>query len=382
MTRGAGSGGTGSARRRLRHVADRAVLSAVNGVAYLVDGAARPVMGTAAREIVLKDGKLEVSRISPLGDETFDLGHETMALDTERHRTPVLLVPPLMVRPYVYDLRPEHSMVRTLRNAGFDVFVVDFGVPDRRDEDVRLDRYVLDWIPAAIARTLEITGQRGLSFVGYCMGGIFGLLHAGTFRDGAVKNLVTIGAPVDFDKMGVMSLAVRLGARGLDAVLDRMGNVPGVASSLGFKVMSGRRVVTKWLDLAQNLWDEDYVRAFDAVNTWVNDLIPYPREAFKQMIHEVVHGNKLLRGGLSFGGRPCELGAVTCPLLAFAGETDNVAAPAATAAIIDLVGSRDKTLVAVPGGHVGVVGGSSAPERVWAPMMDWLAAHDASVTGA
>lgn len=351
------------------------MLSAVNGLVYVVDGAAKPVMGTAAREVVLKKGKLELSRVLPLGDESFDLGHQTMAVRTGRHRTPVLLIPPLMVRPYVYDLRPEHSMVRTLRNAGFDVYVVDFGVPDRDDEHVRLDHYVLDWIPSSIARTLELTGQKGLSVVGYCMGGIFGLMHAGTFRDGTVKNLVTIGAPVDFEKMGVISLAARLGVRGVDVLLDRMGNVPGKASSLGFKVLSGHRMVTKWVDLFQNLWNEEYVRGFDSINTWVNDLIPYPKEAFKQMVHEVVHGNKLLEGGLTFGGKPCELSAVTCPLLAFAGESDNVATPAATAGIVDLVGSKDKTLLTVPGGHVGVVAGASAPERVWKPTIDWLSQH-------
>jgi hypothetical protein len=46
-----------------------------------------------------------------------------------------------MVRPYVYDLRPEHSFVRTLRRAGYDVFMLDFGVPDD-DQAVRQDHYL------------------------------------------------------------------------------------------------------------------------------------------------------------------------------------------------------------------------------------------------
>ena len=148
--------------------------------------------------------------------------------------------------------------------------------------------------------------------------------------------------------------------------------MPGKACSLGFKLMSGARALTKWGDFVANLDDEDFVRCFDAVNTWVNDLIPYPKEAFKQMVRDVVSGNQLLTGGLYFGGKPCDLLGVNQPLLAFAGRSDNIATPEATNAIIEHVGSNDKTLVAVAGGHVGVVAGSSAPREVWDRMIDWL----------
>jgi polyhydroxyalkanoate synthase len=130
--------------------------------------------------------------------------------------------------------------------------------------------------------------------------------------------------------------------------------------------------VTKWGDLIANLDDESFVRGFDAVNTWVNDMIPYPKEAFKQMVRDVVSGNRLIQGKLSFGGKPCELSAVTQPLLAFAGATDNIATPEATNAIVDHVASTDKTLIAVHGGHVGVVAGSGAPREVWDRMIEWL----------
>lgn len=361
-------------RSWLDRLVDRSVLSAVNGMVYLLEGSARPSMGNVPREQVMSDGKLSVYRVRPIGEERYELGHDVYTTPlVEPLPTPVLVIPPLMVRPYVYDLRPEHSMLRTLRNAGFDVFFVDFGVPDRADHEVRLDDYVLDYVPRCIESTLGATKTTQLSLVGYCMGGIFSLLHVGTHRDERVANVVTIGAPVDFSRMGVISAAARLGGVTVDVLLNRIGNVPGALSSLGFKFMSGGRVVTKWVDLALHLHDEGYVRGFDAINTWVNDLIPYPRDAFKQMVKEVVSGNKLVAGELRFGGRRCDLGAVRCPLIAFAGEGDNIATASATRRVVDVVGATDKTFVTVPGGHVGVVAGSHAPERVWRPMCDWLA---------
>ncbi|MBK8995200.1 MAG: alpha/beta fold hydrolase [Myxococcales bacterium] len=361
-----------SLARRARKWADRAVLSAVNGFVYATEGAARPGKNSAASDLVLSRGKLRLERVRPIRDVEYELGPDVHRISFDRHPTPLMLIPPLMVRPYVYDLRPEHSMVRTLRNAGFDVFVVDFGVPDRHDEQVRLDDYVLDYVPACVDAALGASGAQTLTLAGYCMGGIFSLMHAATHRDARVRNIVTIGAPVNFTKMRAAYVASRIGALGIGPLMDVVGNVPGKASSLGFKLMSGARALTKWGDFVANLDDEGFVRSFDAVNTWVNDLIPYPKEAFKQMVREVVSGNRLIRGGLSFGDKPCELSAVTQPLLAFAGRSDNIATPQATAAIIDLVASTDKSLVPVSGGHVGVVAGSAAPEEVWQPMIDWL----------
>jgi polyhydroxyalkanoate synthase len=101
-------------------------------------------------------------------------------------------------------------------------------------------------------------------------------------------------------------------------------------------------------------------------------MIPYPKEAFRQMVKNVVHGNKMLKNELAFGDKRADLANVTCPVLAFAGKTDNIATLASTRAILELVGSQDKEYREVPGGHIGVVAGSTAPELVWRPTIEWL----------
>lgn len=363
------------ARRIGRRAADRAVLSFVNGLAYLTGGAARPTMGNVAKDVVFQRGKLTLWRVRPLADEEFELGPiDATAPMTPRMPVPLLVVPPLMVRTYVYDLRPEHSMLRTLRNAGFDVYLVDFGVPDAADESLRLDDYVLDFVPTCVDEALKASGSDRIDLVGYCMGGIFALLHVATFKDARVRRIVTIGAPVDFEKMGVLTVAARLGTPLLDRILDRLGNVPGTLSAAGFKLMSGKRNVTKYADLFVKLYDEEYVRGFDSIDTWLSEMIPYPKEAFRQLVKDVVRGNKMLKNQLVFRGHEADLRSVACPVLAFAGKTDNVAPPASTEAILELVGSKDKTWRAVTGGHIGIVAGSTAPSEVWEPMIEWLRA--------
>ena len=364
-----------SLRSAAKKAADRLVLSTANAAVYFGDRSAQSTTGSAPCDTVFERGKLRLYRLHQASQDEFELGHGVHRLDVSRILTPVLVIPPLMVRPYVYDLRPEHSMLRTLRNAGFDVFVVDFGVPDASDENVRLDDYVLDYVPALVDATMRVSGADSIALVGYCMGGLFSLLHVGTFADPRVRALVTIGSPVNFKKMGLVTVAATLGAPSIDHLIDAIGNVPGSLSSVAFKLVNGPRALTRYVDLLRNLDDENYVRGFLAVRHWANDMIPYPKEAFRQMFKEIVHGNKLLKNELRFGDRTCDLRRITCPLFAVAGRGDTIATPASTRGIVDLVSSNDKTFVEVSGGHVAVVAGSLAPQEVWNPVADWLEAR-------
>jgi polyhydroxyalkanoate synthase len=356
----------------LRHAADRVVLSAVNAFVHFAEGTAPAGRNAARSEVVFSRGKLTLHRVKPLTDDQFDIGTETLPVSFDRLPVPLVLIPPLMVRPYVYDLRPDHSFVRTLRNAGFDVFVIDFGVPDEEDVHTSLEDYVTGYIPECIDHALAAAGAKQVSLLGYSFGGIFALLHCGTLRDDRVRNIVTVGAPVDFGKMAAAHFLARLGAFTVSPITSLVGNVPGWWSTLGFKMMGGTRSLTRWIEFVTRLDDADYMRTYDTINTWINGLIPYPRDAFREVVKDVVAGNKLMTDELTFGGKRCELGAIEQSLLAFAGRSDNVALPRATHAIIDRVGTPDKELVEVTGGHVAIIGGTLAPQEVWDKTIEWL----------
>jgi polyhydroxyalkanoate synthase len=161
----------------------------------------------------------------------------------------------------------------------------------------------------------------------------------------------------------------------MDPVMDRIGNVSSDMVNLGFKLIGGPKMLTRYVDLLTNLWDYEYLRSFDSISAWTSDFLPYPKEAFKQMVKDIAAGDKMRRGELTFGGKRADLAAIEAPLLAFAGRGDEVATLGSTRAILKHVGSKQKELREVPGGHIGVVGGSKAKNEVWAPTLEWLKAR-------
>ncbi len=353
-------------RRGLKRAGDRALNRFVNGMALVMDGAMTP-LGDTPRERIFQKGKLEVFRYLTNADDP----DSDQATQTGRFPVPLLLVPPLMVRPYVYDLRPDHSLVRYLARAGFDVYLVDFGAPDASDAGIRLDDYVLDFLPAAIAAVRERQGHPDVSLVGYCMGAIFSLLYTAAWHDTHVRNIVSIAAPIDFAKMGFLTVLARLGHDQVQFVTDRIGNVPGFLNAQALKMLAPVKRLTRYADLFVNLYDDEWVKGYDAMSHWADDFVAYPQQAFKQFMSQVMVGNQLMEG-MTFGERRADLHDVNCSLLAFAGTEDRIATPASARAIVEATRPREHDYREVPGGHIGIIVGGKAPKSVWAPTVEWL----------
>ncbi len=354
--------------------ANRLVLRFVNGFAWMLRDP-RSVIARTPYEVVFARDKLELRHY------TIPESLETWAAELELggiYPVPVLLVPPLMVKPFIFDLHPGRSLVRYLQQAGFDVYLVDFGEPTDKDSVISLDDYVLDFLPRVTGELRARSNGSGFSFLGYCMGGLFSLMYAAAHKDPAVRNLVCIATPVDTDKMGLLATLAKIMAPQVEFISDRLGNVPGGLSSTVFKMLTPLKSLTRWADLFLNMWNEEYVDSFDAMGQWVSQFIDYPHEAFKQFFREIIKANKLKDGRMRFGRKTVDLRNVRCSVLAVAGESDRIAAKESVAALLELISSTDKQLEVVPGGHMGVFAGSHAPEMVWRKVAAWLGERSGS----
>ena len=138
------------------------------------------------------------------------------------------------------------------------------------------------------------------------------------------------------------------------------------------------RNVRIWLDLLFRLWDSEYVKRQELLNQWLNDLLPFPAEAYRQFIKEFVQANKLVRWGLFIGGSLVDVSRITCPILVLAHTEDLLAPPESAKALVDLVASQDREFFEVSGGNVGhidIVVGSEGPKVTWPKVSSWLQAR-------
>jgi polyhydroxyalkanoate synthase len=289
------------------------------------------------------------------------------------HPVPVLLVFALINRPYIFDLRPGNSFVEHLLDEGYDVFLLDWGVPDDEDSDRSLESYVCHELPWAIRETGRAASADEISLVGWCIGGTMCAMHAALHPDGAVRNLVLLTTPIDTDR----SLYTHWTGRDsfdVDQITDTFPAIPGRSIDLANKLM--KPVTNFWTPyrrLAQQTLDDEVDReAYQSMAKWVADNPPFPARAYGEWLTWMYKENQLVRGRLRLRGEPVDLRRVEANLLVITADADHITPPANTTPLLDLVSSEDVTHFARRGGHIGLMAGSKARKEIWPDIAAWL----------
>lgn len=349
--------GDASLEARVRMEIERAIQRSIKGLEYISTG--DPAVGLTPKDVIHSRGTLKLYHYRPQADEVY--------------RVPVMLVMSLVSKPYILDLAPGQSLVEFLVKRGFDVYMIDWGVPRPEDARLRLEDYVLDFIPDCVERVLEDSGEREISLVGYCMGGQLSTMYAALHTDGPLKNLACFTTPVDSDGMVLFKRWLDPRYFDVDRVVDTLGNVPPELIYASFDMLKPAQRVAKNIQLWDNLWNDDFVRSYRLFERWAADQIPFPGECFRQFTKQFMWENRMVRNELEVGGRRVDLGAITVPFLHVVAEHDHIVPYDSARALVPLIGSEDKREVMLKGGHVSLVAGGNAIYRLWPQLESWLA---------
>ena len=327
------------------------------GLDILLDREEPPV-GVTPKDIIYSRGTLRLYHYRSMTDEVY--------------RVPVVFIMSLVSKPFILDLTFGQSFIQYMLAQGFDVFMVDWGIPRTEDKRLRLDDYVLDFMPRCFEEVQKATGEDDYTILGYCLGGQLALMYGGVFPEAPIKNLITAATPVDMEGMGLFRHFSDRRWFDVDRLVDAVGNIPPDFMLRSFEML---RPMDRWMSyvrLLDNLWDPIFVMGYRIMYKWTNEQIPFPGEAYRQMIHELMWENKLLKNTMTLADRRVDTKAITCPVLNVMAEHDHIAPHAATKPLLDIVGSEDKEDVLLKGGHVSLVAGKNAVGRLWPKVSDWL----------
>ena len=345
---------------RVNRDVERSILRARNGIRYL-RGTHRPKLGATPKDVVWKRGKAELWRYK--GGRV-------------RYGPPVVIVHSLVSRSYILDLRPGNSMVEYLVDAGLDVFMLDWGVPDELDADNDLERYVDWYLPRALAAVRRQTGCDEVTLAGYCLGGVMAALFAAGHDDAPVRNLVLMATPVDFSEMGAMVAMLREGRLDPGDLIDDTGNVPADVLYSGFYMLAPTTEIAQNATLLENLWNDEFVEGFQAMAAWSRDHVPFPGAAFRQVVELLIRENLLMTGSVPLGDRVVRLADARANVLNAMAERDNVVPPPAVEPAMQLVGDPARRHeLRLPGGHVTFGTGKSAFKHTMPQLTRWIVEH-------
>jgi polyhydroxyalkanoate synthase len=318
---------------------------------------------TTPFDVVFETGLLRLRHYSPEG---------------QRRGPPVLLVYSLFKRPYVLDLLPDRSVVRSLLRQGLSVYLTDWLPPVKDDAQRSLQDYVEGDLASAVqcVRCQECVER--IALTGGCLGGFLATVYAALHAQ-HVERLAVFALP--FASRPPFAPAAA------EYLAGMFGNVPAwwIAAGLNARVSDPRSLRTY---LAAELGEPDLEDAGSgpearalrrAFASWLDSDVPFAGRLFLDVMGDAYGRGQFAASRLVVGGRRVALEDIRCPVLNVCAKRDQLVPLADSAAFVQHVGSREAANVVFDCGHVGLMLSRAAHATLWPRIGRWLCGDESPV---
>ncbi|MBL8675270.1 MAG: alpha/beta hydrolase, partial [Rhodospirillales bacterium] len=118
----------------------------------------------------------------------------------------------------------------------------------------------------------------------------------------------------------------------------------------------------------------DQARDFVLLEDWLNEGAPLPGPMTRDCLVGWYGENRPATGGWTIAGTVVRPRDLNVPTLVVVPMQDRIVPPLSAAALAGPDGVPGATRLDLPLGHIGMMVGSGAAKRCWAPLIDWLRA--------
>lgn len=328
-------------------------------------------MATTPGAVVFQNDLFQLIQYAPTTEEVF--------------RRPLLFVPPLVNKFYLFDLTPKASYLKWLVDQGHTVFVVSWVNPDKSHANKDLSDYVVSGVLEAITAVEQATGETGLDLVSYCLGGTLSAMTlaylARTGQSDRVATATLIATLVDFKSIGEWAVFTGEGElNAFEKYLDAKGYVEAGDLSKLFSTVRANDLI--WNAVVAHYLLGEEGRASDLL-TWFDDGARIPAATLKQYGRLVLNQNRLREpGGLEIGGQPLDLGDIKTPVFVVALKDDHVSAWKDTYAGRALFGGETRFILGGSGHNAGMINPPAANKHGYWTNADYPSDADAWLAAA
>jgi polyhydroxyalkanoate synthase len=281
-------------------------------------------------------------------------------------------------RPYIWDLAPSVSVIRSCMQRGLQIFLLEWLPATGMTGNNGLAEYT-----AAISECVaQISGGKSKArpfMIGHSLGGTLAGIYGATASD-AIRGLLLLSAPLCFQpatshfRDALVSLVPRDMSDTEPCPGSLLSQMSALASPHTF-------LWSRLTDAALSLADGHSLEIHARVERWALDEVPLPGKLVSQLIEWLYRENRFCQGNLTIGGKRIGPRNISVPTLAVANTGDDVAPLDSIKPFIDAMHTQDVRIIQYPGEigvclqHLGILIGRQAHARVWPEIFSWMDAH-------
>ncbi|WP_415182393.1 class I poly(R)-hydroxyalkanoic acid synthase [Phaeovulum sp.] len=273
------------------------------------------------------------------------------------HKTPLIIFPPWINKYYILDLKPQNSLIKWIVEQGFTLFVVAWKNPDAAYADVGMDDYISEGYLTAFEQVKEITGEKKLNVVGYCIAGTTLALTLALMnkrKDTTVNSATFFTTLTDFSDQGEFTAFLQDDfVDGIEDQCKRDGMLNSYFMTRTFSYLRANDLI--YAPAIRNYMMGEAPPAFDLL-FWNGDSTNLPGKMAVEYLRGLCQQDSFATKGYPVLGETVHISEVNVPLCGVACETDHIAPWIASFHGIAQMGSKDKTFLLSESGHIaGIV---------------------------
>jgi polyhydroxyalkanoate synthase len=271
-------------------------------------------------------------------------------------RRPLVIVPPWINKFYILDLNAQKSFIKWCVDQGHTVFVISWVNPDERQAGKSFDHYAQDGILNTLDIVEDVTGEKGVNLIGYCVGGtLLAVTLALMARRGdkRAKSATFFTTQVDFTHAGDLKVFVdEEQISRVEKSMEEKGYLEGASMASAFNMLRSRDLI--WPYVVNNYMKGKDPLPFDLLY-WNSDSTRMPAASHSFYLRNCYLENRLSKGEMTVCGEKLDLSEVTTPIYNLATREDHIA-PARSAYLGSQFFGGKVTFVLAGSGHIaGVV---------------------------
>ena len=297
-------------------------------------------------------------------NELMQLIHYAPLTETQKKR-PLLFVPPWINKFYIFDMRPDNSLVRFMLEKGHSVFLISWVNPTESHAKMSFEDYMKLGPLAALDAMGKATGEDRFDILGFCIGGILvtaTLALLAARKDKRIATATTLATMVDFTNVG--ELGVFIDRDRLTVLREHMkekGYLENYHLQDMFSMIRENDLV--WSYHVMNYLMGRKPPAFDLLY-WNADSTRLPAAMLLWYLEKIYIENGLRKPGhLSLDGTPIDIGKIDVPFFVFATKEDHIAPWTSIYPTTRLLGGEVKFVLGASGHIAGVINPPGARQK-------------------
>lgn len=332
----------------------------------------KPIQAELSSEAFLKGVQRyrdhDWQRTQPRYEKVMSFNRAELLLKKSQEGTPILVVPSMVNRSYILDLMPESSLLKSLEDQGFDVYLLNWLDPlaDDLSTHTTIEETVNNIIGASIDHLHNEYDQK-VHLAGYCMGGTIALAAA-SMRQEQVASLTLIATPWDFSAQPYAPLLDTSKAWG-QFFLKNTPLVP-IDVIQGVFVTQDPKSAIERLIAYENIEDDDQLKRMTAIEDWLADGIALEGKVAEHIYHDWFLENKPHSGKWWIGNHLIAPHRLEMPVAVVTAAKDKVVPTESSKSICTSVDNVKE--FSVDAGHIGLMVGRKAKSQFYTPWADWL----------